>query len=206
MNLSDHQTTKLLNRAADGSKSAVRQLLVSHGPRLRRLVAIRLDRRLRSRLDPSDVVQDVITNAYVRLPAYLEHRDLPFYAWLRQLAWDHLVRLHDQHVKVQKRSVTREVHGTLDVDEESMLQLATRLSPSTPSQQSIRNEVTRRVHQALASLSAEDRELLVMKHLEGLTLAELAATLDLTMSAVKGRHLRALKRLGDRIKEMGDLP
>lgn len=205
MNISEQQTEQLLDRAAEGSESAVRELIISHRARLRRLVSLRLDQRLKGRFDPSDVVQEVLAAAVSRLPSYLENRPIPFYAWLRRLAWDSLIRLHEQHVIAQKRSVTREARPDLELSGASISQLATRLTASSPSHRSMRNELRRRVLEALNQLSHDDRELLMMKHIEELTLAEIAGTLGISMSAVKGRHLRALKRMNDRLRVTGEI-
>ncbi len=206
MNVSEQQTSQMLDRVADGSDSAVRELFEAHRSRLRRSISLRLDQRLKSRVDASDVVQNVMVEAIARLPSYLETRPIPFYAWLRRLAWDNLSRLHEQHVVAKKRSVTREVRTALSISSDSMLHLAERLSTSTPSQQLLRLEMRNRVQQALLELSDDDRELLIMKHLEDLTLAEIAATLEISIPAVKGRHLRALQRLNQQLSNMGDVP
>ena len=67
---------------------ATEQLLVRHQERLHRMVAIRLDDRLKARMDPSDVVQDVLVEAANRLPQFAEERPIAFYPWLRRLAWE----------------------------------------------------------------------------------------------------------------------
>src|SRR5438874_11870195 len=98
-------TDALLAQAAAGDADARGRLLGRHRERLARMVACRLDRRLLARIDPSDVVQEVLVEADRKLERYLSDRPLPFYPWLRQLAWEHLVTLHRRHVRAQKRSV-----------------------------------------------------------------------------------------------------
>src|SRR5215831_8756210 len=104
----DSETEALIERAGRGDPLARQELLVRHQPRLRQMIAVRMDRRLGTRLDPSDVVQEVFADACQRLSDYLQARPLPFYPWLRQLAWERLVKLHQRHIRAQKRSVTRE--------------------------------------------------------------------------------------------------
>ena len=83
----------LLRDAAAGDAQAVRGLLERHHARLfRRMIASRLDRRLASRLDPSDLVQETLADAARRLPDYLRDRPVPFYAWLFRQAIDRLAR------------------------------------------------------------------------------------------------------------------
>ena len=56
-----------VRRAAEGDRQAWADLLNAHRPRLRRMVALRLDRRLQGRLDPSDVIQEAYLDAARRL-------------------------------------------------------------------------------------------------------------------------------------------
>ncbi len=101
-------TDALVARAERGDLRAGHDLLARHRKRLRRTVALRMDRRMAVRIDQSDVVQDVLMSAALKLPEYLRSRPLPFYPWLRQLAFDRLVELGRVHVQAKKRSVCRE--------------------------------------------------------------------------------------------------
>jgi RNA polymerase sigma-70 factor (ECF subfamily) len=190
-------TEELLDRAGGGDDSAREQLLTRHRGRLRVMVAARLDRRLAARLDPSDVVQEALAEAARRLDDYLRNRPLPFYPWLRQLAWDRLVKEHRAHLARARRDVRREEKGVLGLPDESVAQLAQRLasSASSPSRHALRVEMQNRVRAALALLGETDREVLVLRYLEQLPLREIAAVLGIGESAVKMRHVRALERL-----------
>src|SRR5947209_7003628 len=123
----DWDTEQLIERAASGDGSARQHLLVRHRDRLRRMIAVHLDRRLAARIDPSDVVQEALLDAARKLPDYLDRRPLPFYPWLRRLAWEHLVKLHQRHLAARKRSATREEHPAPGLADESALELAQRL-------------------------------------------------------------------------------
>jgi RNA polymerase sigma-70 factor, ECF subfamily len=193
----DPDTDELVDRARGGDPNARQQLLVRHRKRLRQMVALRMDRRLMARVDPSDVVQEALTDAAQELSDYLRNRPLPFYPWLRQLAWERLIELHRRHLHAQKRSVRREDPDFLALPDESAVQLAQRLlAPgSSPSERLLRDELRGRVQAALAQLSPRDREVLVLRHLEQLSTKETAGVLGITPGAVKTQHLRALQRL-----------
>src|SRR5688500_3684139 len=92
-------TELLLDAAARGDADARGRLLERHRPKLKRMVAVRLARRLAARLDASDVVQETLADAARKLDGYLRDRPLPFYAWLRQLAVDHLGMQYRRHVR-----------------------------------------------------------------------------------------------------------
>jgi RNA polymerase sigma-70 factor (ECF subfamily) len=161
------------------------------------MVYVRMDRRLAARIDPSDVVQEALTDAAAKLSDYLDRRPLPFYPWLRRLAWERLVLLHRRHVRARRRSVVREEPGNLALPDESAVELARRLiAPGAgPSNQLLRQEEAARVQAALARLAEGDREVLVLRYLEGLSNLDIAAALEVSEGAVKMRHLRALERL-----------
>ena len=190
-------TDELLRRVDQGDTSAVGQLLDRHRVRLRQMVAVRIDPRLAARVDPSDVVQEALAEASQKLPEYLRHRPLPFYPWLRQIAWETLVDLHTRHVSVQKRSVTREGHNDLDLSENSTMQLIDRLvaSGTSPSGRMVRKEIRERVREALEQLPTHDREVMILRHLEQLSLKEIAAVLGITEAAAQSRYRRAVERL-----------
>jgi RNA polymerase sigma-70 factor (ECF subfamily) len=187
----------LVRRAAGGDSWAMNQLMDQHRSRLRRMVAVRMDPRLAARVDPSDVVQETLAEAAEKLPSYLQDRSLPFYPWLRELAWENLVRLHRQHVQAQCRSVTREQRQWMGLSDESAMTLAGQLvaGGTSPSGRLIREEVRDRVRSALDRLSSADREILVMRHLEQLQVSEIAAILRISEGAVMMRRLRAFERL-----------
>jgi RNA polymerase sigma-70 factor (ECF subfamily) len=191
------ETDELVERAARGEDAARHQLLARHRDRLKRMVAVHLDRRLAARVDPSDIVQEALLDAHRELSDYLRSRPLPLYPWLRQLAWERLLKWHRAHIRVQKRSVGREESRDLALPEESAMLLAHRLiaAGTSPSRRLIRDELRQRVRAALEAAPPRDREVLVMRHLEEMSAAEIAATLGITERAAKARHTRALERL-----------
>jgi len=193
----DADTEELIARARRGDGGARQQLLMRHRDRLCRMVAVRLDRRLAARFDPSDVVQEALLDADQRLSDYLEQRPLPFYPWLRRLAWEHLLKLKQRHLAARKRSANREERQGFGLPDASALELAQRLvsQGTSPSNGLLRDEVRGRVQAALVRLPEGDREVLVLRYLEQLSMGEVAAVLEITEGAVKMRHTRALGRL-----------
>ena len=146
---SQPDTEELIGLAARGDSAAREQLLVRHRERLVKMVAVRLDRGVAARLDPSDVVQEALAQAAQELDEYLRTRPLPYYAWLRQFAWERLVKLHRHHIRSQKRSVTREEPRSMPLPEDSVLRLARLVAGgASPSQALIRNEMRERLRAA----------------------------------------------------------
>jgi RNA polymerase sigma-70 factor, ECF subfamily len=173
-------------------------MLEEHRPRLRRMVALRLDPRLHGRIDPSDVIQDTYLEASARLAEYLQNPTMPFFLWLRFLAGQKLVTLHRHHLGRQMRDAGREVslyRGQLP--EASSAALAAQLlgRETRASEAAVRAELKIRLQEALNTMDPLDREILALRHFEQLSLAETAEVLNITESGACRRHLRALKRL-----------
>jgi RNA polymerase sigma-70 factor (ECF subfamily) len=187
------ETLELLKRAQAGDGEAFAQLFARHRSDLRQFVALRLDARMRARVDPSDVVQETQMEACRRLPDFLERQPMPFHLWLRKTAYERLLMLRRQHVEARQRAVGREV----GLPDRSSLLLAQQLlaAGSTPSQRLGRREMIQKVRKAVAQLGEEDREILLMRDFEGLSYQEVACLLDIEVAAARQRHGRALLRL-----------
>ncbi len=193
----DPASDELQDLSSSGNRSGVRRVIERYRSRLRRMVAVRIDPRLSTRIDPSDVVQEAMIDAEGKLSNYLRERPLPVYPWLRQIAWQRLVDLHHHHLTRKKRSVLRERQGVIDLPDASCSRLADYFidTDSCPSAKFVREEMRQRVRVALDSLDANDREILVLRHLEQMPVKEIAALLEISSSAVKMRRLRAIERL-----------
>jgi RNA polymerase sigma-70 factor, ECF subfamily len=187
----------LLLSAARGDAQARAELLATYRPRLRRMVALRMDQRISARIDPSDIVQEAMTVAYQRLPDYLADPPLSFYPWLRRIAWDRLIDAYRTHVTAERRSVLAEDRWELALNDESVIELAHGVAASSigPSQQAMLAEMEARIAECLRQLKPQDREILVLRYLEQLSVPEIADTLNITPTAVTSRHLRAVQRL-----------
>ena len=193
----DPETEGLLAGVRSGDRAAVDRLLERHRDRLRQMVVVRMDQRLSARIDPSDIVQETLAVAARKLPRYLHEPAVSFYPWLRRIAWERLVKLHQKHLKAQRRTVTREEPQGPSLSSESAMDLAKRLmdSGTSPSLSVEKKELRGQVQAALTRLRASDREILVMRYLEQLSNKEIAEALGITEGALKMRHLRALTAL-----------
>src|SRR3954471_20323392 len=105
----DPSEAACLQQAAAGDQQAWASLLDAHRARLRRMVALRLDRRLQGRVDPSDVIQEAYLDATAALPGYAERAEMPFFLWLRWLTGMKLNALHRKHLDCRVRDAAREV-------------------------------------------------------------------------------------------------
>lgn len=191
----------LLQRAGCGDRAAISQLLSFYRERLKAMVTLRLDQRLHSRIDASDVVQEAMMEADRRLGDFLKSPTVDFYLWLRQLAVQKLIDLHRHHL-AQKRSAGQEIspHKGL-TPEASSASLAHQLlgNLTTPTQAVRRAELQSKVQDALSDLDPVDREVLALRHFEHLGNEETAQVLGLSRSGASKRYIVALGRLKERI-------
>jgi RNA polymerase sigma-70 factor (ECF subfamily) len=194
-------TQSLLERIQAGDVAASDLLLARHRPFLRQIVELRLDPRLRARVDPSDVVQEAQLDAFRRLTEYVRRRPMPFRLWLRKTAHERMLKIQRRHLQTGRRAIGREV----PLPAQSSIVLGQQLlaSGSTPSQHLDRSEVARRVRQAVARLPEADREVLLMRNFEGLSNQEIGLLFGLDAPTVSKRHGRALLRLRKLLLEGG---
>lgn len=196
------QTHELLDLVRDGDEDATGRLLQRHREALRRMADMRLDPKIRQRVDASDIIQDVMIEANRRLQTYLENPVMPFHMWLRQICKDRLIDAHRRHRGSQKRSVDVEqapvVAGNLD---HSSINFEGHLPDQelTPAAAAIRHEMQSRFEAAIEEMEQLDQEVIVMRHVEKLTNQEVAQALGLTEPAASMRHLRAMRRLREKL-------
>jgi RNA polymerase sigma-70 factor (ECF subfamily) len=189
----------LLERAAAGDGPALAELFERQRGRLEVMLRLRLDRRLRGRLDPADVLQEAYLEVARRFPEYrASEAAMPFDLWVRLLTGQKLAELHRRHLGAKMRDAGLEVtlyRGSMPrASSESLAELLMgRLT--TASRAAIRGETQLRVQAALNSMDPMDREVLVLRHFEMLSNEETARVLGIKPSAASNRHIRALRRL-----------
>jgi RNA polymerase sigma-70 factor (ECF subfamily) len=187
------EADELLSRLRQGDVRALGDLFARCRERLRVAVALRLDRRLQGRLDPSDVVQDAYLEATARFAEYVRRPAQSPYLWLRLLTVQRLHLAHRQHLGVRARDARREA-PTPEVSSEVLAaQLAG--SVTSPSQALARAEALARLQDALGRMDPLDREILSLRHFEQLSNAEAAEALGLRAGTASQRYYRALRRL-----------
>jgi RNA polymerase sigma-70 factor, ECF subfamily len=192
------QTAALLDRLRAQDHEALGELFMLYRDRLWRMLFVRLDRRMTSRVTPDDVLQETFLDVSKRIAEYLADPAVPFYVWLRFLTVQRMQMVQRAHLGAQKRDVTQEVRlpdaGVAFASAESMAgQLVSHMT--SPSQAAIRHELQDRLRAALDEMDPIDREVLALRHFEELTNGEVAQILAISKDAASKRHVRALLRL-----------
>lgn len=195
------KTHELLDLVRDGDDAATNRLLERHREALRRMADMRLDPKIRQRVDASDIIQDVMIEANRRLQKYLDNPIMPFHLWLRQMTTDRIIDAHRRHRVSKKRSVDLEqapvVAANLD---HSSIHLGAQICDGelTPAAAAIQNELQRKFEEAVDEMDEIDKEIIVMRHFEKLTNQEVSQVLELSEPAASMRYLRAMRRLREK--------
>ena len=203
------QTEALLIRAAAGEPAAWGRLLTAHQEKLRRMVAFRMDPRLRGRVDAADIVQDAFVEASAHRADYFRtpepQRAPAFFLWLRGVVGNKLLEVHRHHLGTRMRDAKRErpLDGPRSSDDTSAALYAHLTAGVTrASVAAVRGEVKTRLAEALDGMDPTDREVLALRHFEQLTSGEAAQFLGIQERAAAKRYLRALQRLKQILSEM----
>lgn len=199
MAVESSETDQLLQCAGrENRQELLARLFMDHRERLRRVAALRLDHRIRGRVDPSDVVQETYVEASRRLERYLSSPSMPLPLWLRFLAVQKVQSFHRRHLRARNRDARREgKRGQGSLAEASSEALAAQFvdSGTSPSNAAIKQEMLLRLQVALDELEPLDREALALRHFEQLSSHEAAQVLGIQVEAAKKRYIRALRRL-----------
>ncbi|MEW6743922.1 MAG: sigma-70 family RNA polymerase sigma factor [Planctomycetota bacterium] len=183
----------------DVTPEEVGDLLEGYRERLRRMVELRIDPRIRGRIDTSDVIQDAYVEVMDRLPHYRKSPDMPFYLWVRFITGQKLAQLHRRHLGALQRDARRDVDleiGGAPAASSSVIASALAATGLTsPSGAAMRGEEVARLEKGLESLRPTDREILVLRHFEQLGNSDVARVLGLSEAAASARYWRAARRL-----------
>jgi RNA polymerase sigma-70 factor (ECF subfamily) len=168
------------------------------------LARCRLDRKLHGKLDASDIVQQTMMEAHQGLESFRGDNVAAQAAWLRQILARNLANA-TRDLTRDKRDVGRERSLQTALDESaSQLEGCLAATQSSPSQQAHRHERALLLAQALAALPEQQREAVVLRHMHGCPLAQIAAELNVATTAVTGLLHRGLKNLRKTLKELGE--
>ena len=166
---------QLLDRARAGDRPALGRLLEIYRSYLLVLARVQIGRRLQGKVDASDVVQEAFLGAYRDFPQFRGTTEKEFLAWLRQVLASLLANLVRHYQGTQRRDIRLERQLDRELEQSSHALDRALVAPhSSPSHQAVRREQSVLLANALGRLPAEWRDLLILRHLEGLTFPEVA--------------------------------
>jgi RNA polymerase sigma-70 factor (ECF subfamily) len=196
--VSDHKTQRLITLAKEGDQPAINQLCRIYGERIRRIIRLRIDRKLRPKIDSVDIVQDVLVQALAGLDNFTYKDEGDFLRWLSKIAENKFRDILDKF-HADKRDIRREIPfkkveantegGSLGVDGP--------LQTTTPSVLFSRKEQFDRLERAIDHLKPEYRDVIFLSRIERLSHEEIALRMGKSKGAVAMLLSRALVALTD---------
>jgi RNA polymerase sigma-70 factor (ECF subfamily) len=186
----------LLKRARAGSEASRGQLLEQYRNYLSLLARLQIGRRLQGKVDEADMVQETFLEAHRQFGRFRGDTEAELTAWLRTILAGVLLHLVRRFFGTQRRDVRLERELADELDQSSRyLDRGLVASESSPSQRAARREQAVLLADALNQLPTDYREVLILRHLEGLTFPEVAARMRRTVDSVEKLWVRALPKL-----------
>jgi RNA polymerase sigma-70 factor, ECF subfamily len=196
MKVADSDPQQLLHQAKVGDGPALGRLLEMYRAYLIVLARVQIGRRLQGKVDASDLVQEAFLGACRDFPQFRGTTEREFLAWLRQILASLLANLVRHYQGTQRRDVRLERRLTVELDQSSQaLNGSLVAGQCSPSQHAMRREQSVLLAEALGRLPEEWRELLILRHLDGLSFPEVAERLGRSVDSLKKQWPRALASL-----------
>jgi RNA polymerase sigma-70 factor (ECF subfamily) len=186
----------LLARVLDGHEGELGALLEVYRNYLTLLVRLQVGRRLRAKLDVEDLVQETFLEAHRSLERFRGGSTREFLAWLRQITAAVLSNQVRRYYGTKRRDVRLERSLAEDIERSSQaLDGALVSHDPSPSQHAASREQAVQLADALGTLPANYREVIILRQLEDLPFPEVAERMGRSVDSVKNLWVRGLARL-----------
>lgn len=188
--------THLLDKSRAGDRQALGRLLECYRNYLALLARLQIGRRLQGKVDPADLVQETFLSAHQDWESFEGRTERELVAWLRQILACKLGKVVRTYFGTRARDILRERDLAAELDRSSrILDRGLFHKADSPSEQVADREQGVLLADALSRLAADYREVLILRHLEGLSFPEIAQQMERTLDSVKKLWLRGLDRL-----------
>ena len=186
---------QLLEAARQNNEDALGALLEMYRNYLSLIARLQISTDLRAKVSPSDLVQDTFLRAKCNLENFQGETEPELMAWLRRIMANRIVDLN-RHYRRQVRDVRMEQQLAQQLYQSSaQISVMFPSSEPSPSEQLMRREKAVLLADALQALPDDYREILVLRHLHGLSIAESAERMQKTVPSVKNLWVRAVAKL-----------
>ncbi len=163
---------------------------------LRLLADMQLDRKLRAKVDASDVVQHTLLEAFRDFAQFRGATEGELTAWLRKILCTNLAGELRRYQGTKRRDIRLERSLDRDLDASSLsLEKGLVDQGSTPSREAMRRENSVILADALNTLPPDYREVILLRHIRQMPFAEVALEMGRSEDAVRHLWIRALGKL-----------
>jgi RNA polymerase sigma-70 factor (ECF subfamily) len=192
----ENDPERLLREARTGDGAALGRLLGLYQHYLAVLARLQLGQRLQDKADSADLVQETFLKAHRDFSQFRGTTETEFVGWLRQILATSLAQLLRRYFGTRRRDPRLERELALELDQSSRALDRGLVAPvSSPSRCAVRREQAVLLADALGKLPGHYREVMVLHHLEGLCLAEVARRMGRSPDSVEKLWARALIQL-----------
>src|SRR5262245_46904704 len=189
---------RLMCLARSGCVEALGQLLELYRNYLKLVAGLQIDRCLQGKVDPSDLVQEAFLEAHRDFAQFRGATEKELMAWLRQILVTNFANLVRHYRGTQRRDIRLERELGVQLEHSfAVLDQGLFARDGSPSQQAVRREQAVLLADALSRLPDDYRKAIILRHLEGLSFAEVALRMGRSVESVKKLWARALARLRD---------
>jgi RNA polymerase sigma-70 factor (ECF subfamily) len=195
-------SSRLLSRAKGGSEAARGALFEHHRHYLELLACVEIGRRLKTKVDPSDIVQETFLEAHRGFDGFRGRSQPEFAAWLRTILGRRVARVVRRYLRNQGRDVRREEMLDLALEQSSLaLERGLGAVQPSPSGDAAKREQGILLANALARLPPDYRDAVVLRNFEGLSFLEVGERMGRSVDSVQKLWVRALSRLRSEMEE-----
>jgi RNA polymerase sigma-70 factor (ECF subfamily) len=188
----------LLQEARRRNGDALGHLLELYRGYLTLLARVQIGQRLQGKIDAADLVQETFLEAHRHFDLFQGSTEPELACWLRKILAGRLAKVVRHYLGTQRRNVRLERELIADLDQSSRVLDRGLVAPSSsPSDRAARREQAVLLANALEQLPEDYREVLILRHLEGLSFPDVARRMGRTVLSVKKLWARALPSLRD---------
>ena len=192
---------ELIEAAQSGDEKAFGRLLARYSNYLTLLARVEVGRRLQGKLDPADLVQETFLEVHRHFPSFRGTSEPEFVGWLRKIMAGVLANTVRRYFGTKARDPRLEQDLQLGIDQSSCVLAGQLISPgSSPSESASRREQAVLFADALDRLPEDYREVIVLRHLEGLTFARVSERMGRSVDSVEKIWLRAVAKLRQNVR------
>ena len=190
------RTERLIDAARQGDGEALGELLSSYRKYVVFLARTQLHHHMQGKADPSDLAQEVFLAAHGNIADFRGESAEQFAAWLRGILSNTLAMHVRKFLGTQKRDPRLEQRLNQSLASATgFLQSQIAGDVTSPSQHFARNEAFLQLAAALEGLPEDYRQVIVLRHVEGLPFAEIAKAMGRSVDSVEKLWVRGLAKL-----------
>ena len=192
----------LLRSAQQGDPNALGKLLARYHEYLRLLARMEIDRRLQGKVDPSDLFQETFMDAPRDFRQFRGNSEPELAQWLRQIMANKAAMLMRRYHGSQKRDVRleRELQDEFNSSSQAIGSVLAD-SGTSPSMRAARREEAVLLANALGRLPADYREVMILHHLQGKSMDEVALVMGRSLDSVRKLRSRAIIKLRSTLRD-----